>query len=57
MWAEDATGLFSIGDLVVDTELLVFFIVLVLGGPVLVGALFFVLRATRRATRPPPAEG
>ena len=61
VWAEDATGLFSIGDLVVDTELLVFFIMLVLGGPVLVGALFFVLRATRgasgRATRPPPEEG
>ena len=61
VWAEDATGLFSIGDLVVDTELLVFFIMLVVGGPVLVGTLFFVLRATRRATRratgPPPAEG
>ena len=58
VWAEDATGLFSIGDLVIDTELLVFFILLVVGGPVLVGALFFVLRATRGATRrPPPAEG
>ena len=58
VWAEDATGLFSIGDLVIDTELLVFFIMLVVGGPVLVGALFFVLRATRGATRrPPPAEG
>ena len=61
VWAEDATGLFSIGDLVVDFELLVFFIMLVVGGPALVGALFFVLRATRhatrRATRPPPAEG
>ena len=54
VWAEDATGLFSIGDLVVDFELLVFFILLVVGGPTLVGALFFVLRATRRATRPPP---
>ena len=58
VWADDATGLFSIGDLVVDTELLVFFIMLVVGGPALVGALFFVLRATRGATRrPPPAEG
>ena len=57
VWAEDATGLFSIGDLVVDTELLVFFIMLVVGGPVLVGTLFFVLRATRGATGPPPAEG